>query len=120
MFGSVVDLYGDVDAIDALLAAGADIEAPGAVLGGGSPLADAVGFGQWNAARRLVEAGATTRLQDAAALGLMDRLDAQLGADAPPAREAITHALWAGSNGTRAPSPPAKCHPGLTTHKLSS
>ncbi len=88
----------DVGAIDALLAAGADIEAPGAVLGGGSPLADAVGFGQWNAARRLVEAGATTRLQDAAALGLMDRIEAHFGADPPPEREAITYALWAASN----------------------
>ena len=48
----------DVAAIDALLDGGADIEIAGAVLGGGSPLADAVGFGQWNAARRLVERGA--------------------------------------------------------------
>lgn len=31
----------DVDAIDALVAAGADIEAPGAVIGDGTPLADA-------------------------------------------------------------------------------
>ena len=37
----------DVDALDALLDAGADIEAPGAVLGGGAPLADACGFSQW-------------------------------------------------------------------------
>jgi uncharacterized glyoxalase superfamily protein PhnB len=53
----------DTDAIDALLTAGADLEADGAVLGGGSALADAVGFGQWRAARRLVERGATTRLK---------------------------------------------------------
>ena len=32
---------GDVDAIDALVAAAADIEAPGAVIGDGTPLADA-------------------------------------------------------------------------------
>ena len=31
----------DVDVLDALLDAGADIEAPGAVIGGGTPLADA-------------------------------------------------------------------------------
>ena len=43
----------DVAAIDALLDGGADIEAPGAVIGGGTPLADAVAFGQWRAARRL-------------------------------------------------------------------
>jgi hypothetical protein len=38
----------------ALLDAGADIEAPGAVIAGGTPLTDAVAFGQWQAARRLV------------------------------------------------------------------
>jgi hypothetical protein len=37
----------DVEVLDALLEAGADIEAPGAVIAGGSPLCDAVGFGQW-------------------------------------------------------------------------
>ena len=35
----------DLAVLDALLDAGADIEAPGAVLGGGSALADACGFG---------------------------------------------------------------------------
>jgi ankyrin repeat protein len=48
----------DVDALDALLDAGADIDAPGAVIGSGTPLDDAVAFGQWTAARRLVERGA--------------------------------------------------------------
>jgi hypothetical protein len=43
----------------------------GAVIGGGAPLADAVAFGQWQAARRLVERGARTTLWQAAALGLM-------------------------------------------------
>jgi uncharacterized protein len=63
----------DVAVLDALLDAGADIEATGAVLGGGSALADACGFGNWAAARRLVERGARTRLSEAAALGLFDR-----------------------------------------------
>ena len=40
----------DVELIDMLLDAGADIDAPGAVIGGGTPLADAVAFGQWQAA----------------------------------------------------------------------
>ncbi len=43
----------DIDALDALLDHGADIEARGSVIGG-APLADAVAFGQWNAARRLI------------------------------------------------------------------
>jgi hypothetical protein len=81
------------DAIDALLAAGADLEADGAVLGGGTPVA-AVGFGQWEAARLLVERGAATRLKDAAALGLMDRMLVQLSAAEPPSQEHITEALW--------------------------
>src|SRR5207248_5989645 len=62
----------DVEALHALLDAGADIEAPGAVIAGGTPLDDAVGFGQWNAARRLVERGAQTVIWHAAALGLGD------------------------------------------------
>jgi len=52
----------DVVALDALLDHGADIEAPGGVIGGGTPLADAVAFGQWRAAQRLVERGARTSL----------------------------------------------------------
>src|SRR5262245_15012956 len=43
----------DVAVLDALLDRGADIESPGAVIGGGTPLADATAFGQWNTARRL-------------------------------------------------------------------
>src|SRR5439155_3538242 len=42
----------DVAVLDALLDAGADIEAPGAVIGGGAPLADAVAVGQWKTAPR--------------------------------------------------------------------
>lgn len=65
----------DVDVLDALLNAGADIEAPGAVIAGGSPLRDATAFGQWRAAHRLVERGARATAFDAAALGLLDRLE---------------------------------------------
>jgi uncharacterized protein len=77
----------DVDVLDALLDAGADIEASGSVLGGGAPLSDAVGFGQWNAARRLIERGATAQLWEAAALGLLDRA------------EQTTEAFWASCHG---------------------
>ena len=47
----------DIAVLDALLDHGADIEAAGAVIGGGTPIADATAFGQWNVARRLVERG---------------------------------------------------------------
>jgi ankyrin repeat protein len=53
-----------------------------------------VGYGQWRVARLLVDRGAATRLKDAAALGLMDRLDGLLTADEPPDRDEITAALW--------------------------
>ncbi|MFN8080289.1 MAG: ankyrin repeat domain-containing protein [Kineosporiaceae bacterium] len=51
----------DLDALDALLDGGADINAPGAVIAGGTPLADATVFGQWAAARRLLQRGAARR-----------------------------------------------------------
>jgi uncharacterized protein len=86
----------DLEALDALLDAGADIEASGAVIAGGTPLADAVAFGQWNAARRLVERGAQATLWQAAALGLTERLN-QLAPSAGP--DELTNALWHACNG---------------------
>jgi ankyrin repeat protein len=88
----------DLDALDALVEAGADIEAPGAVLGGGTPIADAVGFGQWQAARRLLEHGAKTNLWQAAALGLLDRVT-ELGSEQPPSADEITDAFWQACHG---------------------
>ena len=89
----------DVAALDALLDRGADIEAPGAVIGGGTPLADAVAFGQWQAARRLVERGARTTLWQAAALGLMARIEEHFATDAPPAPDEVTNAFWCACHG---------------------
>jgi ankyrin repeat protein len=101
----------DVPVLDALLDHGADIEAPGAVIGGGTPLADATAFGQWKAAQRLVERGAKTSLWEAAALGLMDRVEEHVAgvqlaawsprppqpADAEP--DEVTHAFWCACHG---------------------
>lgn len=99
----------DVPMLDALIQAGADIEAPGAVIGGGTPLADARGFGQWRAARRLVELGARTTLEDAATLGLLDRVkvfvegpgaaDDKPGDREPVDRDALTRAFWGACHG---------------------
>jgi ketosteroid isomerase-like protein len=90
----------DIQALDALLDAGADIEADGAVIGGGTPMADAVAFGQWAAARRLMERGARTNLWQAAALGLADRVRDELGETAPT-REDLDNALWCAAHGGR-------------------
>ncbi|MPY89659.1 MAG: ankyrin repeat domain-containing protein [Luteitalea sp.] len=89
----------DVEVLDALLDAGADIEAPGAVIAGGTPLADAVAFGQWEAARRLVARGATTPLREAAALGLMERVERHWAGDDPPTPDQTTHACWYACHG---------------------
>lgn len=89
----------DVAVLDALLDAGADIEATGAVIGGGTPLADARAFAQWEAAHRLVERGARTTLNDAATLGLMERLETYFAADTPPAAEDVSRAFWGACHG---------------------
>ncbi len=101
----------DVPVLDALLDLGADIEAPGAVIGGGTPIADATAFGQWKAAQRLVERGAKTSLWEAAALGLMDRVEAHFAGAALPEWSArssspgdsqpdeVTHAFWCACHG---------------------
>ena len=74
----------DVGVIDVLLDHGANIEARGSVIGGGTPMSDAVAFGQWRAPRRLVERGTRTTLWQAAALGLMDRVDEYFTLVPPP------------------------------------
>ena len=88
----------DLDALDALLDAGADIEAGGAVIGGGTPIADAVAFGQWKAARRLLDRGARTTLWQAAALGLLDRVRDEL-AGTESTQEDLDNALWCAAHG---------------------
>jgi ankyrin repeat protein len=89
----------DLEVLDALLAAGADIESRGGCIGDGTPLDDAVIFGQWRAARRLVERGAQTELWHVAALGLMDRIAEHFGGDTPPPPEVISHAFWYACSG---------------------
>jgi ankyrin repeat protein len=89
----------DVAVLDTLLDHGADMEAAGAVIGGGTPLADAVAFGQWRAARRLVERGARTTLWQAAALGLMPRVIEHFAGVVTPARDDVTNAFWCACHG---------------------
>jgi uncharacterized protein len=89
----------DVAVLDALLDYGADIEACGACIGGGTPLADAVAFGQWKAARRLIERGASANLWQAAGLGLMERVKDHFENAVHPNPEEITNAFWCACHG---------------------
>ena len=94
----------DVAVLDALLDAGADNDAPGAVIGGGTPLADATAFAQWDAAFRLVERGAATTLFTAATLGLQDRVVSYVTAPTPPTRDEVNGAFWGACHGGRLPT----------------
>jgi ankyrin repeat protein len=92
----------DVPVLDALLDAGADIDAPGAVIAGGAPLADATAFAQWRAAYRLVERGARTTLFTAATLDLTDRVTSYFNPPATPPREdEVNAAFWGACHGGR-------------------
>ena len=91
----------DLAAIDALVAAGADLEADGGVLTGGPPLDDAIVFSQYAAAHRLVAHGARVTFWHAAPLGdvavvraaLASRPADGIDADGIDAEE-ITNAAW--------------------------
>ena len=82
----------DVEVVDALLDAGANIGERGGAVGGGTALDNAIGYGCWQVARRLVERGAPIRkLWHAAALGMSARLEELLSIASP---ESIDEALW--------------------------
>src|SRR5215813_1817869 len=84
----------DVELIDALLDAGADIEHEGSSIDGGPPLSSAVGYGQWQAARRLIARGARTELWHDAALGRLDAVKQRVESDLSLRGEALSGPLW--------------------------
>ena len=89
----------DVDVAQALIDGGANIEAAGASIAGGSPLDNAVGYGCWQVARLLVERGARIdRLWQAAALGIRSRLDELIAAETPTTQQ-LTDAFWQACHG---------------------
>ncbi|NLP49280.1 ankyrin repeat domain-containing protein [Bacillus sp. RO1] len=89
----------DVEVLQALLDAGADINSTGAVIAEGTPLDDAVAFGQWNAARLLVENGAQTKLWNAAGLGMLDEVKAYFEDNQLPSGFETTQAFWLACHG---------------------
>ena len=84
----------DVELIDALLDAGADIEHPGSSIGGGPPAQSAQGYAQWAALRRLWQRGAAIGLSQAAALGLMNAVKPVVEATPPPRADDVSVAFW--------------------------
>ena len=88
----------DVEALDTLLDLGADIEATGAVIGGGTALSDATAFGCWDAGHRLVERGAAPKLWESTALGRLDVFLELVDATSPSGDD-ITHAFWSACHG---------------------
>lgn len=91
----------DVDALRALLDHGADIDADGGVIAGGTPLRDATAFGCWNAARALVARGADAGVFDLAALGMTDDLLHLLARDGTTRADEVNHALWSACHGNQ-------------------
>jgi uncharacterized protein len=88
----------DADVAEALIDGGADIERPGGSIG--TPLHNAVGYGCWNVARLLVQRGAQVRtLWEAAALGMMTRVEDLLASPPAPGPEDITEAFWQACHG---------------------
>ncbi len=81
----------DLEVAVALIDGGADLNTPGGSIG--TPLDNAVGYACWNVARLLVDRGALVeRPWQAAALGLLERLDELLGADPDPTD--VSQAFW--------------------------
>jgi len=81
----------DADVAEALIEGGADLEVPDGSIG--TPLDNAVGYACWHVARLLVARGATVdKAWQAAALGMLGRLEELLGSD--PAGESVSQAFW--------------------------
>lgn len=74
----------DVEAIDALLAGGAEVDPLGGIFGGCTPFEEAIIFEKYTAAARLLEHGATWYLPGAAALNRMDLVAVCFDANGQP------------------------------------
>lgn len=90
----------DIEVAVALIDGGANIEAPGASIAGGTPLDDAVGYGCWRVARLLVERGARVeKLWHAAGLGMLARVEQLCAGPARPTATEISNAFWQACHG---------------------
>jgi uncharacterized protein len=90
----------DVEVAEALIAGGANIEACGASIAGGTPLDNAVGYGCWRVARLLVERGAKVeKLWHAAAMGMTSRVEEFFTGSSAPSPKEVNDAFWQACHG---------------------
>jgi hypothetical protein len=84
----------DVELIDVLLDAGADLHRPGSSIDGGPPAESALGYGQWAAVRRLWQRGAPVGLSALAGLGELALVSELVEAAPPPSPDDLGVSLW--------------------------
>jgi hypothetical protein len=85
----------DVEVAEALILGGADLEAGGASIAGGTTLDNAVGYGCWRVARLLVEHGAKVQKPwIAAALGMTSLTATLVNNGSTASSEELNHAFW--------------------------
>ena len=90
----------DVEVAEALIAGGADMEAGGASIAGGTTLDNAVGYGCWRVARLLVERGAKVQKPwIAAALGMTSVTASFFKDGSAASTEELNHAFWQACRG---------------------
>src|SRR6516162_5363038 len=90
----------DVEVAEVLVLGGADIEARGGSIAGGTALENAIGYGCWRVARLLLNHGAKVdKLWHAAALGMTSAVNRFFQEGSPPASEEVNHAFWQACRG---------------------
>jgi hypothetical protein len=90
----------DVEVAEALILGGADLEARGGSIAGGTALENAIGYGCWRVARLLLNHGAKVEKPwHAAALGLTSLLEKLLPEIPAPSSEDVNHAFWQACRG---------------------
>jgi uncharacterized protein len=90
----------DAEVAEALVLGGADIEAGGGSIAGGTALENAIGYGCWRVARLLLARGAKVeKLWHAAALGMTSLVDGFFQKVPAPSKEEVNHAFWQACRG---------------------
>ena len=85
----------DVEVAEVLILGGADIEARGGSIAGGTALENAIGYGCWRVARLLIHHGAKVeKLWHAAAIGTTSMLEKFIQESSPLSSEEVNHAFW--------------------------